>query len=189
MADQETIKDVFDVLESSGFKRPIAWDDPRKVKLGLIAYGAVFRNVGNEETMAATMAFVESGEKFWPQPGVLKQYTTAATISSIDQSDEAWGETISMLGSKGRNYPPGSGWEFDGTDLHRAACKAGIAAAGGWRALSMQDEGAMAPERAAFRSAYRSTISRKQIVEQHASINQYLEGRPSIRLLVNKGTE
>ena len=189
MADKEIIQEVFDLLESADFKRPGAWVEPRKALMGLKVYEMVFRNTSNEDAVAAAMAYIESGEKFWPQPGLLKQYTTAATISSIDQSDEAWGETIRMLGSKGRNYPPGSGWEFDGTDLHRAACKAGIAAAGGWRALSMQDEGAMAPERAAFRSAYRSTISRKQIIEQHESINQYLEGRPSIRLLVNKDQE
>ena len=64
MADQQTIRDMFEVLEACGYKTPPAWDDPRKIEMGLIAYGAVFRNVGNEEAMAATMAFVESGEKF-----------------------------------------------------------------------------------------------------------------------------
>ena len=182
MADQETIQMMFDALESAGFKTPIAWDNPRKLEMGVQVYAAVFRNIANEDALAATLSFIEGSEKFWPQPGVLKGYTTAASMEDIDTSDEAWGETIQALGSKGRNRPPGEGWHFDGTMLHREACRAGIAAAGGWRSLSMQDESQMAPERAAFRSAYRAVTARKKVAAQHESITAFLGAKPKLML-------
>lgn len=182
MADQQTIEDMFDLLEGCGFKRPAAWENARLVLLGLKVYTAVFRDISNEDAMAATMAFSESGEKFWPVPGVLKKYTAASAAEDIDTSDEAWGETIKALGSKGRNRPPGEGWDFDGPMLHREACRAGIAAAGGWRSLSMQDESRMAPERAAFRSAYRAVTARKKVAAQHESITAFLGTRPKLML-------
>ena len=182
MADQQTIEDMFDLLEGSGFKRPAAWENARLVLLGLKVYTAVFRDVSNEDAMAATMAFTESGERFWPVPGVLKSFTASAAVDAIDTSDEAWGETIRAMGTRGRSCPPGEGWDFHGPMLHREACRAGIAAAGGWRSLSMQDESSMAPERAAFRSAYRAVTKRQKVAAQHESITAFLEARPRLML-------
>jgi hypothetical protein len=182
MADQETILEVFEALESAGYKTPPAWDNPRKLEMGLRVYLAVFRDISNEDALAAVLAYVESGEKFWPVPGILKKHTAASAVEDIDTSDEAWGETIKALGSRGRNRPPGEGWDFDGTMLHREACRAGIAAAGGWRSLSMQDESSMAPERAAFRSAYRAVTKRQKVAAQHESITAFLEARPRLML-------
>lgn len=182
MADQETMQGIFEALEAAGYKTPIAWENPRLLMTGLRVYEAVFRNVSNEDAQAAVMAFIEGGERWWPQPGVLKKYTSAAAVEDIDTSDEAWGETIQALGSKGRNQPPGEGWDFAGTDLHREACRAGIAAAGGWRSLSMQDENRLAPERAAFRAAYRAVTARTKVVAQHESIAAFLGARPNLML-------
>ena len=76
--------------------------------MGLIAYGAVMRDVGDDDLMKGTIAFIESGEKFWPQPGLLKSFVPSKAIAALEDGEEAWGELLDSISSHGRYNPPGT---------------------------------------------------------------------------------
>ncbi len=189
MASEQAMLDAFLLLEAAGFRTPGAWEDGRGVKMGLIAYGAVMRDVGDDDLMKGTIAFIESGEKFWPQPGLLKSFVPSKAIAALEDGEEAWGELLDSISRHGRYNPPGTKWDFDGTDLQRAAMHAGLQSVGGWSTLCSKDASRLDADRASFRKTYRSVLKRGAIVEQSEDIGRYLNCQPSIKLLINKGQE
>lgn len=163
---------VFRIMSNGGSKMPYKNDDQlleaMRVWAQLLA-GVDPQSLGE----AAVQYMLTEKSHYWPSTGEL--YALLPTAPEAIDADGRWGEVMQMVQRYGSYSPPRSpgsvtsphdpeDWTVDEPTWR------GISACGGWRTLCSTPHNSMAPQRAAFRSAYSSALGReRRQLRQHAA--------------------
>lgn len=173
MATKDGIGAAFRLLKAAGIRTPEAWSTPEAKREAIDVWVSTLADVSDEELTGAARAYLRQPSPWWPTPGALLALLPSRQVEALDTADIAWALVRHEMARHGRDYPPGGPdwrgrpWDFPADQ--RGPIHAGIAAVGGWRALSMVEDDDPAP-RASFRSAYRSVREGRRIVGEGAAV-------------------
>ncbi len=179
-----TIETIFHLMETAGLKPPANWSEPGRMESAILVFQMVFRDMTDEDAMAAAVNFLSADKRFWPTPGELKAHAPQVSLSQVDDSDEKWGTLIQSVGRHGYMDPPGKegGWQLDQDPATNAAMMAGLSACGGWSVLCRSDVSSNTANRASFRAAYRANKERKKLTTSREEVAELLEFSPRLML-------
>jgi len=100
---REAILGAWKVLEGAGLRRP--WGSDLEVSNALDTWGLVLADVEPGRLLVMAAAWLRSPEaRFgrWPMPGALLH--ALGDNVETDEADEAWGEVLALLQSRGRDW-------------------------------------------------------------------------------------
>ena len=150
---KQTIRTMFATLLMAGCRPPETWatlDREHAVSLWQTLLG----DTNSDQLTKAVLAYLRTPEaKWWPTAGALLTLLPERQLEDIDDSDEAWSQTLRMIRRYGRVNKPE---QYHDNPVKHARIKAGIGACGGWSALCLANTDSLMTHRASFRAAYRS---------------------------------
>jgi hypothetical protein len=169
--ETEHIETVFRLLSSAGLRMPPEVEaDPHAA---ITTYAIVLGDVAPRACVAAAVAYIRSGARFWPAAGEL--------LAQVPESCEglSWGEAWALLSETARRTPGGTAYGSPPDRFHHdpatdAGLRAGLQALGGWRAFGMLREGDEGTARAHFRAAYDAVKTRSKVAGQHRQLTDTL---------------
>jgi hypothetical protein len=163
---------VFGILRGGGSKMPYKNDD--QLLEAMRVWAQLLAGVDPGSLAEAAVQYMLTGKShFWPSTGEL--YALLPTAPEAIDADGRWGEVMELVSRYGHYTPPkspGATTDPDNPDdwtVDEPTWR-GISACGGWRTLCATPRDSMAPQRAAFRSAYSSALGReRRQLRQHAA--------------------
>jgi hypothetical protein len=157
-----TPKEILDVLEFLAGAYP-AWEITPRVAS---TYTIALADADGESIRVAALAYMRSGEKFFPPPGALLNHHK---VLDAPTAEEAWGEVRASIDSGDPNWS------------HPRIDRAVRAALGGWSTFC---RGALTSEmvshRARFIDAYRGIEDRDHACQLHEDAKALIEGFPTL---------
>lgn len=101
---RDAILGAWKVLEGAGLRRP--WTSDHELANALDTWGLVLADVEPARVLLMATAFLRSADvRFgskWPMPGTLLH--ALGDNVETDEADEAWGEVLALLQSRGRDW-------------------------------------------------------------------------------------
>jgi len=163
---------VFGILRGGGAKMPYKTDD--ELLEAMRVWAQLLGGVDPRSLAEAAVQYMLTEKShFWPSTGEL--YALLPTAPDAIDADGRWGEIMQKVQRYGSYSPPkrpGTALEPDNPEdwtVDEPTWR-GISACGGWRTLCSTPHNSMAPQRAAFRSAYTSALGReRRQLRQHAA--------------------
>ena len=148
---------------------PEAWRDQAAEAQALIAWTDLLGDVLHLEAMQGARVLARSGRAFFPTAGELLQ--SAHPVHAIS-GDEAWAALTPLIRKHGSYHPPThpdrelerDGWRLAPDPEEERRLWAALDTVGGWsgRCALLTDD--VAPARAAFRTAYETSVKRARSI-------------------------
>jgi len=167
LLSKQAVRTMFATLLMAGCRPPETWATMDR-EAAVTLWHTLLADLTDDVLTQAVISYMRSPDaKWWPTAGALLALTPEKQLEQIDDSDEAWAETISLIRRRGRGRRP---TRYHDDDSKHVRIKAGIGACGGWVALCNAQESTLTAHRASFRAAYRSCKGRTKIRNEQRSI-------------------
>lgn len=167
---------------------------PRGLAMKHVAatWSEALKDIEDSELSEATLALVlEDEERWWPTiatvRGKVPRIAQRRAINNVDTADQAWGDLVELVKSKGSYRPPFGPGDLASDPQRAKAMWRGLSAIGGWSTLCRMNESEHMAARASFRAAYRSVM---EVAKTHGyDPGRALESEISSNLLAVDMTE
>jgi hypothetical protein len=176
MATKRGIITAFALLGQGGVHQPQAIRDEPEATVSM--WHTLLADLSDEDLTAAVMRYLRAPDsQFWPTPGKLLDLAPSRQKAiAANDADSEWGYLLECVRRKGWPNPPGERWQLAEDPLRKEALEAGLRSVGGWAALCALETDQMAAARAAFRTAYRAIVERREQDGQTGQVLALIEG-------------
>lgn len=179
--DREHVLAAFRVLEQAGLARPaiLTGKDPEKARAAIDSaadtWAAILADLEPEDLVAATLAHLREPNppgqwtKAWPDTGRILSLVPARRLAAIDDSADAWHETLTWLRCNAYRNPAEG--DLDAADAVRdSAMREGLRAVGGGRGVGQAQTADLVWRAKDFAATYKAGRLRGHVIAEVAQI-------------------